>query len=235
MNVLLIVADQHLATCLGAAGHPQAITPHLDRLAGEGVRFDHAYAQNPICTPSRVSILSGQYCHNHGYYGLSGPRPERLPSFMSHFRAAGYRTAGIGNLHTPNDPRTWLEGHLDLFLDYNESVDGRAYETPFYAGLRRQGLFEKEDMRVFDTRPELSLEGFPSALEFEQSQEGWCAAEAVRFMEECEGRPFCLQVGLQRPHQPFTPAKRFWDMYPADLPLPATLDQDPSGDRKSVV
>jgi len=96
LNVLHIIADQHQAACMGHEAHPQAITPNLDRLAAESVRFTRAYTQNPICTPSRVSILSGQYCHNHGYYGLSGPRPVALPSFFSHFKAHGYRTAGIG-------------------------------------------------------------------------------------------------------------------------------------------
>ena len=60
-NVLHIISDQHQADIRGCAGHAQAITPNLDRLAGEGVRFAHAYTQNPICTPSRTSILSGQY------------------------------------------------------------------------------------------------------------------------------------------------------------------------------
>ena len=65
-NVILILSDQHNARLLGCAGHPQAITPNLDAFAETGVRFTHAFTQNTICTPSRVSILSGQYCHNHG-------------------------------------------------------------------------------------------------------------------------------------------------------------------------
>lgn len=229
MNVLFIIADQHLAACLGVAGHPQAITPNLDRLAARGIRFSSAYTQNPICTPSRVSIFSGQYCHNHGYYGLSGPAPLRLPSFLSHFRQYGYRTAGIGNLHAPNSPRNWLESHLDVFLDYYDSVDGRAEQTPFYDKLRRLGLVEKEDMHFFHRNPRYSFEGFPSPLPFELSQEGWCAEQAIQFIDGCAGKPFCAEISLQRPHQPFTPAKQFWDMYPDDLPLPPTLNQDPSG------
>src|SRR5215510_12729300 len=117
LNVLQVISDQHLATCMGVEGHPQAITPHMDRLAAGGVRFTRAYTQNPICTPSRTSVLSGQYCHNHGYYGLSGPRPARLPSFLSHFRGRGYRTAGIGKLHTPDDPADWLTDHVDLYAE----------------------------------------------------------------------------------------------------------------------
>src|ERR1017187_1391937 len=67
-NVLYLISDQHQAACMGVEGHPQAITPNMDSLARRGVRFASCYTQNPICTPSRTSILSGQYVHNHGYY-----------------------------------------------------------------------------------------------------------------------------------------------------------------------
>lgn len=230
MNVLEIIADQHQAACLGCAGHPQVLSPHIDRLAREGVRFTAAYTQNPICTPSRTSILSGQYCHNHGYYGLSGPRPEALPSFLSHFRAHGYRTAGIGQLHTPNDPRNWLEDHVDLFADSFESVAGVARDTAYYDQIRAHGLLEVEDFRFgYELHPELCLEGMPSKLPFELSQEGHAVQTAMEFMDECGDQPFCVQVSLERPHQVFYPAQRFWDLYPEDLTLPATINQDPSG------
>ena len=83
MNVLHIIADQHHADCMGHAGHPQVISPNLDRLAASGVSFTRCYTQNTICTPSRVSLISGQYCHNHGFYGLYGPRPDWLPGSFS--------------------------------------------------------------------------------------------------------------------------------------------------------
>lgn len=228
-NILHIIADQHQAGIMGCAGHGQAITPHLDRLAREGVRFTQAYTQNPICTPSRTSIFSGQYCHNHGYYGLSGPRPAALPSFLSHFKAHGYRTGVIGCIHAPNVPRSWLETHVDDFLDYFESVDGRPWQTPFYDELRAKGVFEQEDNRFFFQRPELGMEGMPSRLPYADSQEAWSVREAIRIMRASGAQPFCLQVALQRPHQPFTPAREFWDLYPDDLALPPTLNQPPDG------
>ena len=108
-NVLFIISDQHNARCLGVAGHPDARTPHLDEMAADGVRFTECTTQNPICTPSRVSYLCGQYCHNHGYYGLSGPCPPRLPHLFDQFRAAGYRTGAIGKIHCPTGwvARSW--------------------------------------------------------------------------------------------------------------------------------
>ena len=84
-NILFIVADQHNAKVLGHKGHPDVQTPNLDRMAREGCRFDNAITQNPICTPSRVSFLSGQYPHNHGYYSLSGRNPRRLAEYLRAF------------------------------------------------------------------------------------------------------------------------------------------------------
>ena len=192
MNVLLIMADQHQAACLGCEGHSQVITPNLDRLASEGMRFSQAYAQSPICTPARVSILSGQYPHNHGYFGLAGPAPRDLPSFLSHFRQNGYKTAGIGNLHTPNDPRNWLEEHVDLFADSFYSVDNQHENTRFYDKIKSLGLLEKEDFHFSERNAPYRLEGMPSQLPYEHSQEGWCVEEAIRFMSACGDEPFTV-------------------------------------------
>ena len=237
-NVLHVFSDQHLATCMGVEGHPQAITPNMDRLAASGVRFTRAYTQNPICTPSRMSVLTGQYCHNHGYYGLSGPRPERLPSFLGHFREHGYRTAAIGKLHVPSDPVNWLEPHVDLLDDcyYPHRQDLDKDDTPYYNYLRELGLRDKEDsvaLRDGDTVRSQHLEGRPSAIPFKHSVEGWCVREAIRFIDGTLAgpatKPFCIQVSLPRPHQCFTPDRRFWDMYPEGLDLPETFRQDNSG------
>jgi len=225
MNILHIMSDQHHAGCTGYEGHPQAITPNLDRLAAESVRFNRCYAQSPICTPSRVSILSGQYCHNHGYYALCGPRPDRLPSFMSHFREHGYRTAGIGKLHTPSAPRNWLEDHLDLYGETLRSVDWQpeGAGTAWVRDLERRGLLEREEFHLAITGQLTDPRERASLIPFEFSQEGWCVREAIRFIEQRD-QPFCMQVSLERPHDPCIPAQPFWDMYPDDLDLPATFD-----------
>jgi arylsulfatase len=223
LNVLFVISDQHHAGCIGSEGHPQAMTPNLDRLTRMGVRFRHAYTQNTICTPSRVSILSGQYCHNHGYYGLAGPRPNGLPSFLSHFRQHSYRTAGIGKLHTPNDPHDWLIDHVDLF---DECYTHGAAKTPsaYFQYLQRLGLCDKEDsIRIPELPGEQQLEGRASLLPYEHCVEGWCVSEAIKFIDQSKAQPFCMEVSLPRPHQCYTPDKRFWDLYPDDLELPDTF------------
>ena len=233
MNVLLITSDQHLAACLGHEGHPQVLTLNLDRLATGAMRFRHAYTQSPICTPTRTSVFSGQYCHNHGFYGLSDPALERLPSFLSHFKQHGYYTAGAGNLHVPNNPRNWLEHlehHVDFLGECCNSVDGKQYQSPFYGKIRQLGLLEKGDFYLSEAlESQLYLEGMASELPSELPQEGWCAEQTVQFTGACAGRSFCMEASLERPHSPWFPARQFWDMYPDDLALPPTVDQDPSG------
>ena len=234
LNVVQIMSDQHIADCLGAAGHPQAITPNLDRLASSGVRFSQAVTQNTICTPSRVSLLSGQYPHNHGYYGLSGPAPDNLPSFLSHFRENGYMTAAIGKLHLPNDPCNWLHEHPHVCMDVHEEIfPPQEHEvnltSPYMRYLTSLGLREKEDhllLPEFGLEETNNLDTRPSDLPFEHSQEGWTARESIDFMRGCGDRPFCMHVSFTRPHQCFTPAKQFWDMYDENLDLPETYGSD---------
>ena len=90
----------------------------LDALAAEGVRCTNAITQNPICTPSRMCWLSGQYCHNHGSYGLSGPKPPTgLPTVLGHFRGHGYRTAGFVSGFTLNGEITDLDRGFHHYND----------------------------------------------------------------------------------------------------------------------
>src|SRR5579862_3049931 len=91
-NILLITDDQHNANKLGCAGDPLVKTPHLDGLAARGTRFTQAYSNNMVCAPSRVSMVTGQYVHSHGYFANSGPHPARPIWVTSHLRRYSYQT-----------------------------------------------------------------------------------------------------------------------------------------------
>ena len=236
-NILFILADQHNAKVLGHAGHPNVRTPTLDRLAAEGVRFTDATTQNPICTPSRMCFLSGQYCHNHGYYGLSGPHPGGLPTFLGHFRRHGYLTGAIGKIHCPE---YWVEDDSDIFHETCDcSIGGRskAYEQ----FLRERGNLHLEDhigLTEFGDRGIQSMEGRPSPLAFDESQEGWIANQTVAAMQQAQaaGRPFCLHASLPRPHQCTSPCREFWDLYEGvDLALPPNADRDLTGQAPNLI
>jgi arylsulfatase len=224
-NVLFILSDQHNAKCLGIAGHPDVQTPNLDRLAGEGVRFTNCITQNPICTPSRVSFLSGQYVHNHGYYGLSGPTP-RLPSLPGPFREAGYRTAAIGKIHCPDN---WIEPVSDRFLEayYGQRSDYAKY-------LTEVGLLADRDDEVLQEWRDMGgggqgLDARVSRLPFEHCVEAWAARASIRFIDECGEGPFFLHCSLPRPHECYTPSEPFWSMYDESaIRLPPNADYDMS-------
>lgn len=232
LNILIVLADQHNADLMGCAGHGQVLTPNLDAFSASGTRFARAYCQNPICTPSRVSILSGQYCHNHGLYGLSGPAPSALPNFMSHFKAAGYRTAAFGKLHLPNNPRNWLTDDLERFGDTYETVDGEHLKSEFFDYLGSLGLRELEDSHHNKWNygyGSISLDAMPSLLPYEHTQEVWCVKQTIEFIDKSPEKPFCIEVAFQKPHHPLLPNERFWNLYPSDIELPATFFQGPEG------
>jgi arylsulfatase len=230
-NVLFVLADQHNAKVLGHQGHPDVRTPHLDRLASEGVRFENAITQNPICTPSRISWLSGQYPHNHGYYGLRGPNPNGLPTVLGHFRRAGYLTAAIGKIHCPE---YWVEDDCDLFHETSTySVGGRSRAYEQY--LAEQGVTHLEDHEALQEFGRLgygAVDGRPSKVSYQDSQEGWSVRQGIAFMETCqrERRPFFLHLGLPKPHQSYAPAQEFWDLYdPTRLTLPPNAEYSMAG------
>jgi arylsulfatase len=231
-NILMVLADQHNASLMGCAGHAQALTPHLDDFAASGTRFTEAHCQNPICTPSRVSILSGQYCHNHGYYGLSGPSNAGLDNLFRHARSHGYRTAGFGKLHLPTSPANWIAEDVDVFGDAYETADGVVGDSDFLRHLEKAGLRHLEDSwhnAHHYGSGTISHDARPSELPYEHTLEHWCADRAIEFMDADREQPFCIQVAFQKPHHPLLPQQRFWDLYDEDLELPPTIDHPPDG------
>lgn len=242
MNVLLILADQHRADCLGCVPPGLAVTPHLDRLASEGMRFTAAYAQSPICTPSRVSILSGQYCHNHGYYTLCGPVPQRLPSFLSHFRRHRFFTGAIGKLHVPDNPVNWLADHVDYWSEiwhwselHHYGPVGQPDVASYRDWLAARGKQEDPHLNERIAREQIRFDGAVQELDYEDSMEAFVAAKTGEFLAKARaaGRPFCAEVSFNRPHtQPdvlSTATRQFWELFPPDLAMPRGWDADPSG------
>ena len=243
-NVLFIMSDQHSAKALGRQGAFPVKTPNLDRLASEGVQFRRCVTQNPICTPSRVSFHSGQYCHSHGYYALSGPAPRGLPTVFGWFRDAGYRTGAIGKIHCPAG---WVEKDCDTFVDVvGTSIGG----NPEYRGyLRERGLEDKYlNQKTFYERyagrdaeklrgqdPSLYLrtcDGGPSELLHEDTPEGFSVRAAVDFMQEArrQGEPFFAHVSFEKPHQLYSPSQTFWDLYDeGKLSLPPNIGYEMAG------
>ena len=120
-NVLWLMSDQHNANCMSLMGHPNVRTPNLDRIAARGVAFSNGFANNPICSPSRICFMTGQYAHTHQMYGndhaeYPEPNPETL---TCRFRRHGYQTALFGKSHMV---RRWDEDGFER-IAYTDLCD----------------------------------------------------------------------------------------------------------------
>ena len=98
-NLVYVFADQWRAQAFGYAGDPNAVTPNLDRLAGQSVNFTHAVSGCPVCSPYRASLLTGQYWLTHGIFLNDVPLRDDAMSFAEALHGAGYDTAYIGKWH----------------------------------------------------------------------------------------------------------------------------------------
>ena len=228
----MVVADQMHADWMGQLGKVPVETPHLDRFAKTSTRFNRAYTQNSICTPSRVSILSGQYPHNHGYYGLIGPARPELNNLFRQFRSAGYRTAAYGKLHLPMDPESWVLQDLDEFGDTYEDGHGTMGRSEYLSDLEANGVRDLEDSWHNTNaygEASIPIDAMPSKMPYEHTMEMWSARKAMRFMENSPDQPFLVQVNFQKPHHPLLPQKQFWDRYEGVDTMPPGWDLPPDG------
>ncbi len=114
-RILFITTDMHRWDSLGYNGCPYANTPVIDKLAEEGIRYDRAYNQNPLCMPSRSTMLTGQYPRHHGSWNNGIALPHDAPSFAQELKDADWRTALIGKPHfEPFSSAHSMESHLGV-------------------------------------------------------------------------------------------------------------------------
>lgn len=216
-NVLLITDDQHNARNLGCYGDPLVRTPNLDKLAARGVRFTRAYGTNMICAPARVSMVTGQYVHSHGYYGNSGPQPAR-PWITGSLRQAGYQTAMIGKAHY-GWPKVAEEFDYIRLSDRIDCPPDDPLKNDYFRFLLKKGVPGGRDAAERtggQNNPHRS--GLPEAL----SREAWAGDCAIEFLRTRDkSRPFFAFVSFERPHAPITPPAPYDTMYkPSDVKLP---------------
>jgi len=191
-NVLFIAVDD-LNTDVGCYGAPVQ-TPNIDRLAAQGVRFERAYCQYPLCNPSRSSLLTGRRPPRTGIFENSTWFRDRMPDVVTlpqHFRQHGYRTLCTGKIF-----------HGDLDDDKAWDVGGTKLNRP----APRTPAQTQEREKFADRWEALDRE--------EDTADHRNASRAIELLNEKHDRPFFLALGFAKPHVPFLAPKKYFDLYP---------------------
>ena len=207
-NVLFIMSDDHAAHAIGAYGGRLAVldpTPNIDRLAAEGILFENAFATNSICTPSRATLLTGQYSHVNGVRTLSGSLPPERQTLAHGMRRAGYQTAMIGKWHLKQEPA----------FDY-------------YAVLPGQGSYFNPVLRISGgewPKNEKRFSGYDSG----HSSDVITNLSLDWLKQRDPEKPFFLMHHFKAPHDNFENAERYDFLYEGDdIPEPDSLWREPN-------
>jgi arylsulfatase A-like enzyme len=238
-NVLLLYTDQQRWDTIGAAGCEYMHTPNLDRIARDGVLFENAFANNPVCMPSRQSMLSGQYPSVVGCCTNGVEYPRDAPHLATILKPHGYHTANIGKLHFLNhSERDHTIPHPSYGFDtmINSDEPG-CYDDEYIAWVREQDPDQVENCRC-DTPPAWTGEprhkqprGTQTPYVFAGPEHlthtAFVATKTIETIEKHKHDPFFCIAGFYAPHAPVNPPQRFVDMYDvAAMPPPAMSEGD---------
>lgn len=210
-NILFIQVDQLTAFALKAYGDEVCHSPNLDNLAENGVVFENAYCNFPLCAPSRFSMATGQLCSKVGAYDNGAEFPASIPSYAHYLRASGYQTSLSGKMHFIGP---------DQFHGFEKRLTADLYPADFawLANWDGEGKRDTNDERGILTAGvcERSVQ-----LDFD-NEVTHCAVQNVYDMARSDDRrPFFMQVSYTHPHDPFLCEQKYWDLYEdKEIPLP---------------
>jgi len=236
------MTDQQRWDAVGVNGNPDIKTPHLDKLATQGVNFDHFFVQNPVCMPSRISFLTGQYPSTLRVAQNGVPVPEdtiTLPTLLKNY---GYTSANIGKLHfLPHSNRDHRDIHPSYGFDQLEiSDEPGCYEDAYRTWVRRQASDQLDFISV-GLPPQAETyykamgikdniqhppERFPrTALAFRGrsnlTHTAFVADRTMEYIRQHRDRSFLCIAGFYSPHSPWIAPQEFLDIYEPDkLTLP---------------
>ncbi len=241
-NILILYTDQQRWDALGANGTPDIKTPPLDRLAADGVNFDRYFVQNPVCMPSRLSFLTGQYPGTLGVTHMGVPVPPDTVTLPRLLGGYGYTSANIGKLHfLPHANRDHREPHPDYGFDHLEiSDEPGSYEDAYRAWVRRtapdqldyvslgeapSAIDWKKAMGIDDgiVHPEdrFPKKPLPFRGRSDVTQAAFVADQTMQFISENQQQPFLCISGFYSPHSPWVAPQEYLDLYdPAQLAIP---------------
>jgi choline-sulfatase len=231
-NILVIQADQLTAKVLPMYGKPMVITPNLSRLAERGVTFVNAYCNNPVCAPSRASMLTGRLSSAVGAYDNAAEVPSAIPTIAHYLRHLGYRTCLSGKMHFIGaDQLHGFEERVttDIYpSDFGWTADWTKTDEPYspsrmsLRSIVEAGLCERNLQIDYDE---------DVAYHAEQWLFDWARDE--------DPRPFLLWASFTHPHNPFITTKEFWQLYDHEkidlprVPFNPIAERDPWAQRSA--
>ena len=206
-NIVFIMADDHASKAISCYGAKINHTPNLDRIATEGMRFDHCYVTNSICTPSRAAILTGTYNHVNSVTTLETPINNRLPNVAKHLQTGGYQTAIVGKWHLGEG-----EKHEPTGFDYWSVLPGQGeYFDPIFIEMGE----------------EIEEVGYATDVITDKS---------LKWLDERdEEKPFFLMCHHKAPHREWEPHPKNRHLYQDDIKIPDTFDDDYKNRAKAAI
>ncbi len=214
-NILLIQADQMAGPALPMYGHNVVKTPFLQQLAEKGTTFLNAYSNNPVCAPSRFSMMSGQLSSRIGAFDNASEFPAAVPTFAHYLRDLGYKTCLSGKMHFVGpDQLHGFEERLttDIYpSDFGWTSDWSQTDYPFapsvmsLRGVVEAGLCKR------------SLQ-----LDYDDEVAFTSVKKLYDYARDSDNQPFFLTASFTHPHNPFTITQEYWDRYAHDeIDLPS--------------
>lgn len=246
-NILLIMSDQQHWDTLGVT-NPRIQTPNLDRLAHEGVRFERAYCCNPVCSPSRSSIITGVYPAWHHCWTIGVKLPEDVPTVGKIFQEHGYATILVGKAHfqplastresesleaqpTLRDLDFW-RGFYGPWYGFEHVEVGRMHADESHAGqhyaiwMEENGLTNWRDyFQQWPRDPQAPKRTHSWDLPEQFHYSTWMAERTIANIEECvaRGQPFFLWSSFHDPHPPYLVPEPWASMYKPEDMVPGKL------------
>ncbi len=223
-NVLILFSDQHNKKVMGFEGHPDVLTPNLDKLAKQSVVFDRAYCVTGICAPSRSSLITGLYPRTMGLLsnGEKTSVINEVVSLATLFQQNNYKTYAFGKRHTSGAAdKGWdvQQSHLCNETpgnSYTEWVEKNGYAKEF--ALDWSAEFGKGSPCSTQSGVEIPTADLGtriSALPENMTMEAFTTQLTLRMIKDQakSDRPFFCWATFYRPHQPYTPLKKYMEMY----------------------
>ncbi|MEO9851870.1 MAG: sulfatase [Reichenbachiella sp.] len=208
-NVIFILSDDHRYDFMGFMGKvPFLQTPNMDRMAADGAHLQNAFVSTSLCSPSRASILTGQYAHHHRVIDNQSMVPDSVTFFPQYLQKAGYQTGYVGKWHM------------------GEHHDNPRKGFDYWASFKGQGAYYNPSMNVNGTREEYSDSSYITDV---------LTKYAFDFLENREeNKPFFLYLSHKSVHSEFLPAPRHRNQYAKESPAyPKTMY--PPGHEKSTL